>query len=309
MHIDWFDPNNSIGSTKTPSVTNNKAGSIRDNHGTILSLAPKTLTFNQNNVVHRIAKLNIGNAHAGDNYIIAAHPNSGVLQEAVIDPSSNISVPVETQGSGGSPSGGSGGAQAIPLDKSPTLTVWRTLWTERDQVTVPPAYPEAGLPLINGVVATELARACVDVKEYLPNQNVNVVGEFFRPAWSTDVKNQYSAASNSFEPSNTFWTVLMIGAFKHVNGYWGSFNENMAFVYNSQIDSDFQDQGERVSARQVVALHELGHAFGLDDIEENDTSNPGYETVMMICDVDDLLEYQSFSVSQLQTIQSQQKPQ
>ena len=45
---------------------------------------------------------------------------------------------------------------------TPMLTVWRTLWAELDELKLQPNnILAAGFPLIEGFVATELARACI----------------------------------------------------------------------------------------------------------------------------------------------------
>jgi hypothetical protein len=311
VHIDWFDPDNPIGSTKIPSDTNNIAASIRDNHGIILNLNPKTMVFNHNSSTRQSAKLNIGNAYAGDNYIIAAHPNSGVLSKAKIDSDSNITVPAATQGSGGSPSGGSGGAQGIPLDKSPTLTVWRTLWAEKDVMTH--NLETADAALIDGFVKWQLAGACIDLKEYSPNLSVTIAGDVPRPDWTQTLHDKYSAIRNSPFTSDTFWTVHTIGAFEHESDLHSEFvippNSNnplnTIYIFNTKIQASYPSSPENPdsnSAKRGTLLYELGHAFGLEDVtDENDAE---YNTIM---GGEGLLENQSFSTSQLRSIQSQSR--
>lgn len=333
VHIDWFDPDNPIGSTKTPSDSDNKAGSARDNHGTVVTLYPKILTFDQYSGVYGSAKLNIWAAHAGDNYIVAAHPNSEVLSRAKIDSSNNIAVPVATPESGAG-SGGSGGSgeeeESVALTKSPVITVWRTLWAERDRMFLPPTEPggeqtEASLPPIDGTVAMQLAAACVDLKEYLINESQDVLGEEERPVLSQEVWEHYASVRDSPKSSDTFWTVQMIGAFKHDDnneehegeeGYEPTyltgqyvfddvFDESMVFIFLQTINELNGDNAE--VARMRVVLHELGHVFGLEHATEQFTApgqpNPEYNTVMR----QGRHDYVLFSPLQLQTIQSRSR--
>jgi len=200
VFVDWFDPDNPRGSTITP---NHNGPGKRDNHG-IMKIEGKLtgetkLEFAAGTMQQQaICELTSNHeeqatqaAHAGDNYIVAAHPNSGVVGRAKIDASNNIAVPVTTSGgSGGSGSGGSGGSggtSSILLKKSDMLTVWRTLWVELDKTdyynSVIPSDPfgflignpndisEPEFAPIGGLVTTELARACIAVEEFLDNNS------------------------------------------------------------------------------------------------------------------------------------------
>ena len=160
VHIDWFDPDNPRGSTIVP---NHNGLGKRDNHGSIKSSDNNNcVTFKVGDGLYKNKGFEIISApadpndpasaiypHAGDNYIVAAHPNAGVVQRAIIDTNNsviknNIVIPISTSGGsggsssssssgGGSYSGGysSGGyisgGSGYMLPKTSVLTVWRTL--------------------------------------------------------------------------------------------------------------------------------------------------------------------------------------
>ncbi len=332
VNVMWFDPDNPMGSTKTP--TSNGYG-VRDNHGSITSLIPATLTFNlSNGTKTRSAALTIGSGYAGDNYIIAAHPNAGVLSSAEIESVIGVSggiegyrVAVTTTGSGGV---GSGGVVYWELKTSPVLTVWRTLWVERDKMSL--AF-QSGLEFetdyapIDGVVGSELARACISIENYLPNLNPTVTGTEFADA------SLLCSKRNSPLSTDSFWTVQLTSAFRSVNDdssnpdntlpnrthgiyykeekvigifYWTIDGQvelwNNYCLYPTQlIDSD----GRELLIRSTV-LHEIGHALGLSHYDNGQASvMKSQRTIPEQLSV----EYNKFSEEQICEIQSHSKPQ
>ena len=163
------------------------------------------------------------------------------------------------------------------------LTVWRTLWVELDQMKLNNSSVLAGIPLIDDFVATELARACIDIKPYSPNTTTWVSGpETLVYNWNSGPKSLASACRNLPQPSNTFWTVHMIGAFKgspenpNSNppmGMWYE-NTNTIFIFHEQIRLDVQEWNDNyqqtypvslIDFNRLNSLHEIGHALGLDD--------------------------------------------
>ena len=154
VHLAWFDPKNPKGSLKTLTSGNNKANTIRDNHGTVQFVNSPTLTFQTaTNVQYLPARLKFVKdpvtnpsayaAHAGDNYIVAAHPNSGVANkyrfqsddETLERPVDNVTYTVLDPTN----------PKKLQTEK---LTVWRTLWMELDKM-VPSDTLRASMPYQN----------------------------------------------------------------------------------------------------------------------------------------------------------------
>jgi hypothetical protein len=126
VHLARFDPNNPIGQ-KPPANTTNGQG-VRDNTGNL------NWAHNTNNSVIFNAKDDyqtkvciISPAHAGDNHIVAAHPNTGTLgQYRFQDDGKTLTRP--------------SGNNRVVLKKelhTDILTVWRTLWLELKQMAAP----------------------------------------------------------------------------------------------------------------------------------------------------------------------------
>ncbi|MGN0930924.1 MAG: hypothetical protein ACI4NP_04330, partial [Thermoguttaceae bacterium] len=316
VHVDWFDPDNPIGSTITAS---GYGKGKRDNHGTISQISSNVLTFDSQTKT-RLLTLTIDGGYAGDNYILAAHPNFGVMGRAEVR-NNNVVVPsIDNNASGGSSnSGGSSGGDyvyAANLDKTSMLTVWRSLWVERDQMTYTSdtgSVQTAAPVLIDGFVKTELARACVDVREYTPNprtvtQGVEVITALDPPS--------ISLVRDSPAPTDSFWTVLALASFRYdiSNNRLGQFTANTALVYQLAIETNIQTWNDARPDLQIedssdcsrrVSLHELGHAFGLMDKKaEQDKGVMSYKGIYTGLSPENL-EFEDF---ELRLIQSKSKP-
>lgn len=279
VHIDWFDSDNPVGSTKTP--THNGPGE-RDNHGDF-NMEDTTLTFGAGDR-QEWTTCTISPAHAGDNYIIAAHPNEGVISRASIDASNDIAVPVpipasssggsSSGGSGGTSSGGSGGMSYVPLKKSTMLTVWRTLNVECDAMYIPSGVDDGGIPLpyqdgdrlahipeIGEMAINAFADACIlpSVYEqpvsskYIPGYDelpvtYNSLGEegdiFTIGDEAVDVFDEYRFLPES---SPYFWTIHAIGAFDLLNnsdgimGYAPDQLHSTILLFGDLIESERND--------------------------------------------------------------------
>ena len=142
VHLDWFDPDNPVTSTLIPAPTNNKNGK-RDNNGAISNVDYKTLEFVYADNKVRTSKWTITNAYAGDNWLIAAHPNAGVVSKyefATADAPNNIFKGRTLM----YPKPG-GSLEKLPSSmQTKILTVWRTLWIELDQMAPPTAGSGSG---------------------------------------------------------------------------------------------------------------------------------------------------------------------
>lgn len=319
--VDWFDPDNPIDCTITAS---GYGKGKRDNHGTISQISSNVLTFNVvTGTRFGFVTLTINGGYAGDNYILAAHPNFGVMERAEVR-NNNVVVPVtDNNASGGSSSSGgsSGGddAYAAFLDKTSMLTVWRSLWVERDRMTL--TFPNesvltADSVLIDGIVETQLARACVDVKEYSPNNFVLVQGvEKDNPQayWEN-----YLTYRDCPVSSNSFWAIYSIGAFNTVRVSPTIRNGNVVAVYNWKIDAKLIEWNDRYPNSTIsdasllkrrIFLHELGHFLGLEHESTGvmwmDVNEEGE-----LRDLQSLIDSENivFTIDNLKTIQAQSMP-
>lgn len=272
VHVDWFDPDNPIGSTITAS---GYGKGKRDNHGTISQISSNVLTFDSQTKT-RLLTLTIDGGYAGDNYILAAHPNFGVMGRAEVR-NNNVVVPViDNNASGGSSSSGgsSGGDDAyVTLDKTSMLTVWRSLWVERDQMTytsVTGSVEIADPVPIDGIVSSELARGCITIRGDSPNTRPTVPGIY--SYGSTEESQNYTESRDLAMPTNTSWTLLSVGGFNS-DICAGFFVSNNIVVFSDLIILEVQDWNRDHEASysssdavRRTALHEIGHAFGLGDI-------------------------------------------
>ena len=291
VHLAWFDPNNPKGSTKTPG--SNWANTVRDNHGVISFVTSSTLAFT-GGVITMFATMKIDPAHAGDNYIVTAHPREGIQVNRnwrLHTDGKTVEYPT------------AGAYRTLDVNhQTPMLTVWRTLWAELDELKLQPNnIIAAGFPLIDGFVKSELARACIDIKPYSPNTTTWASGpEFLPDEWNKGPKTPKSIAAacrNSPQPSNTFWTIHMIGAFwQEGNSSYGVCyaGANTIFVFNNSITNrvDAWNQANPThplypispdQAKRRTSLHEIGHALGLDHAANGimlTGSTVGWETRM-----------------------------
>ena len=321
VHVDWFDPDNPIGSTITAS---GYGKGKRDNHGTISQISSNVLTFDaQTNT--RLLTLTIDGGYAGDNYILAAHPNLGVMGRAEVR-NNNVVVPViDNNASGGSSSSGGsseGDYAYVTLDKTSMLTVWRSLWVERDQMTytsVTGSVEIADPVPIDGIVSSELARGCITIRGYSPNTRPTVPGIY--SYGSTEESQNYTESRDLAMPTNTSWTLLSVGGFKS-DICAGFFVSNNIVVFSDLIVDEVQDWNRdhetTYSASDAVrrtALHEIGHAFGLGDItlDEGEEITDDHVGIMVTgagfdWDYRMAPENMAFTIDNLQQIQSRLCP-
>jgi len=131
INFGWFDPNHPIGSKKRENQNRDVAerchGLSWDNYGAIsLSSAPQLRFTSASNKVE-IIRYNVTSAYAGDNYIVAVHPNTGVVPRYRF--MSNSTTLTRPEGS----------SRVVLANwlRTATLTVWRTLWLELKQMKEP----------------------------------------------------------------------------------------------------------------------------------------------------------------------------
>ena len=302
IHYKVLDPDNyiSLGANQASDV--NYAGD--DNRYTPVFQGAVTIPANQ---LEAVATFVISDAYAGDNFIVVADTDSSAVASAALGTTMaeryRLVQPTTNQPA-----------------YSPLLTVWRTLWVERDQLTLAPNnVTQAGFPSIGGVVTSELARACIDVKDYAYNNVTSIsASEFSNVVSQSDVANIGLPGRNSPQPTNNFWTVQVIGAFraKPAQTILGHYGNNAILVYNWTLENAVtewnQTNNDNIGIDEFklrTVLHELGHAFSLEHSlegimytfdDELDT-NPNIEQRMETAN----LEFTQLNILKLQ---SQAKP-
>lgn len=135
--VDWYDPNNAISDEQPQSRMRHQ----RDNWGEIV-VSVDHVKFTAAERSKRI-RLEITQAQPGDNYIIAAHPNDGVAGTYVVETKEQYDKSNYTGVAGRTllypePSDLFYDCSELPTSlHTSVLTVWRTLWIERCQMTDP----------------------------------------------------------------------------------------------------------------------------------------------------------------------------
>ena len=239
LHLDWFDPDNPVGSLVAP--TTNGSGT-RDNYGSMI-LSPTTLEFTaaDNSEKYVLCTFEYDantkkSAHAGDNYIVAAHPNEDVLEKYVFanTQQEQLSTSIKKAVAGRTllypESGGHfDGFETVHGNlQTPVLTVWRTLWVELDRMALldpnPNGVPRPDEPNIS-LAESELAEACIDVQKvpevWNPTttaQSEEILGETTNPNFKKISIGDNGAGgcrdTKLEQVSNSFWLVHGIGAYK-----------------------------------------------------------------------------------------------
>ena len=212
---------------------------------------------------------------AGDNFIVVADTN----EQRVIDAElGTTTVNLECY-------------KVQPIDgvTSPhtdLLTVWRTLWVECDRLQyyaesrptpINPnwkpnnPYATLGVPnpadYLGGFVASELARACVEVRVYEPNENQPNIG--FNVMTAAEINTMMGVGRDSPVASIDFWTVRVIMATAQdtlqPNALYGRYypSQNTAVIFYETIRSLYPNASQSTihTAIQRVLLHEIGHAL------------------------------------------------
>ena len=309
--VKWFDPSNPIQYEGCPVPTNNGAGK-RDNSG-YATLDNLTLTINSGFQSCNV-QLTINGGYAGDNYIIATHPNSGILDNATINTSNQIGIFSTETGSGGTTF-----FDSSSFTTSSTLTVWRTLWAERDRLTYTNSSNQqviADLPPVDGLVESELARACIKIREYPLTLNTTV-----RPIGCEYTNYDILNTARSIpQATNTFWSILLVGAFRRHNNdgesakILGAHYNNSTHVigiYNWTITNNIDSwnvsgegptvtDSQRIEVTRQVVLHEIGHALGLSHVNQNSNLMKSEHNPSQRLEV----QNRSFTNEQIRTIQS-----
>ena len=300
VFVDWFDPDNPRGSTKSPTQN---GPDVRDNHGVLYFWddAPENsedMTFGRlifaggtqqqwksceltsDHAPEKPNQIVVQAAHAGDNYIIAAHPNKYVVQDYLLkSDGKTLSYP-----------NASGGMTTLPTNlRSDMLTVWRTLNVELD-VCYWPYYPPGDLTApLDGLVATQLARACVVTKEFSPNLNGGP--NIDNPMSYWDAQDAVEDGRDIYGNSRAFWTVRIVTMSRLIlndpqanpsgdtqGHFWPAANGISIYLQrwlDYQVEWNMTDAQTKDRVRQTV-LHELAHLL-IDGDEGRVVDDPFFD--------------------------------
>ena len=303
VHLILFDPANAL-----------PGGKLGDNNGeaklngtallneTTFVLSADTLHIDPtrpNNPYANVV-LQIAQAHAGDNYIVAVHPNTGVIETYEFChtncPGQDGNVLYHP---GFRPTDDVSSFMPVPWPLySQLLTVWRTLHVECDAMpyiphpTIPNAFllPPCPSIFLGGFVASELARACVEIREFTPNlnqpdpgSNPMTVDDYIDIVGFTGIAS--GDGRDAPVPSNDFWTVRVVMTskiFENAHNYFPNIDpnkhllglydpeRNTIFLFLETILAYYPNMNHTVYssigiAVQKTLLHEIGHVLIDDD--------------------------------------------
>ena len=293
LHLDWFDPANPIGSLVEP--TTNGHGT-RDNYGSI-TLAPTTLEFTSadNGVKHVLCTFEYDantkkSAHAGDNYIVAVHPNEGCVEKYRFEEEEHY-ITSNYYGTIGRTlmypePGRFGDYEELPGNlQTEMLTVWRTLWVECDHMALPDPNPmgltqppKPDISLAHDAFLT----TCVDVQEVPDDWNPRPTALFASPIGETTNPNYLGVSTNCRDialnqVTETFWCVHGIGANEEIEGRSGVATRapdgGSFFVFRKTIFDDVESASPNEPMVGGVegqwartTYHEIMHYFDFTDV-------------------------------------------
>ena len=291
LHLDWFDPDNPIGSLVEP--TTNGHG-LRDNYGSI-TLTPTMLEFTASDNGVKYALCTFVKAHAGDNYIVAVHPNEGVVEKYVLADEQQC----YTAGSGvvgrtllyPLVGGLFGGYALLPLVlQTQANTVWKSLWLELDGMKGPdPNIPMMDSPLEpdpSSLIAA-MKDAHVEAKKVLPDRNPRPMAQHKKFLAKSDLINNFKDVSASCrdikleQVTNDYWCIHGIGAYTGTpigalgvatyisDGgsfflYWEAICAEVNKAPAMYIGNDQETKRKTLLSR--TTYHEIMHYFGFEDI-------------------------------------------
>jgi len=249
------------------------------------------------------ATFEINSAHAGDNYIVVAMPNSESCDAVSIQtvPDAEGICDYKTPGF----DGGNGSVPVSENHKTSLLTVWRTLWLEVDQLQYEDEVAEE--PSWNGInmenIYSELQKACITVNIVPVTANSNkIINTNLRAIEHTSF---YYDVNNKRDIANTesFWSIQMVMAFSRIDStvnsaIMGTAYNNMIYIFNDTIEENMDVY------KDVVILHEIVHALGYGhDEQENVLMSPDVSF-----DLNDPRANDDLLARYIRCIQSQNKP-
>ena len=237
--------------------------------------------------------MTILDAHAGDNYIVAAYPDEDGILQYRLNPINGVTV----EHPSGNPDDPDSTYTYENVVKTEKLTVWRTLNVECDVMEYYPGATNTGTVItppnpslyLDDFVASELARACVVTSVYTPNTHQPIVGhnpmtesELLQLFGDTFDSNHLPVPDPSATPITTgrdlamdanpsdFWAVRIVMASSDAADTAGCFisEKNTILVYHDTVNFFIQYWNNTHSAHanldanlRRTVLHEIGHAL------------------------------------------------
>ena len=290
VFANYFDPLNRYGSDKeiVASYLNGvrKYSGSRDNNGSVTALNENEcaleLVFTNSDTnsgkTQKTFSFTFEVANAGDNYIIAVHPNNiidtryEIRDLEIIDINDDSTYDFELVYHNDDSS-----LPSVIVNSSlisPVLNVWRTLHIEKDVLTrtEPDNSVTAAVePFTNGFVTSELSRACIVLEECADNDNYtiescDIIINSTQSGLVVDPSTPLpTARDNSSSPY--YWVIYGIGAFSSSSqSILGITTDHRFYIFNDTIKSMCNNDSYLIYIyQQGVALHEICHLFQLAD--------------------------------------------
>jgi hypothetical protein len=282
LYFNIFDADNFIGlgnndNNATTWVGNDNYASLSTTTGSV-TIAMGTISVTLTIIVYPdnytgtkltgdATTIVIDSAHAGDNFIVVADTDQANINAAALGTTENTRY-----------------KETHNYTQTDLLTVWRTLNVELDVanwVGMPDG--ETKVPL-DGLVADELARACIVTKEYEDNNTpAPEVGDSGASYDDIDAITDVSIANNGRDipvTDSEFWTVRIV-TIPYLNtsplpsttaGFYASGYNTICICYETayNIVSNWNETNDYVNYSDTIArtvLHEICHGL-IDDFEQ-----------------------------------------
>lgn len=315
LNLRSFDPDNSLPDGATDTVLDGD----RSLYNAICEIAYDNVSNYDFESVVTIAALTSsgeatvqfsGTGHPGDNYLVAIRSDASFAGFR-IDPFHPTDLDYLTVNSVSNGSGGSGGTTETWTDlpgnlHTPTLTIWRTLWTEGDSMRDPATQSDDGMrgvfndenslvdderfdptPAPTGLLETEFARACITVRDLPATYNTHTEGYFEHNIRFANVQPGRFAHVRDVTSYDDFWSAHLMACYEYEVPVDGDPNEEDAFLGMSlgsavTFEETIRDLSQnrvgsvdRETLRTRTVVHEVLHRFFGDHLRPAPNPDPG----------------------------------
>ena len=280
VNLKSFDPINMLHYEFNPDEGDNY-GALVNWHNSLRFDAsiPKTFPQHDDNTAQvQYYYGAINPAHAGDNYILAVHPNAVGLNSIRLTANK---LNLERRHNDG------GWVHLDENMESGILEVWRTLNVECDTMlyidapvpfVTPLITPPSPSDYLTGLVKEGLADACVVTKIFTPNPNqAPSPGRnpltWIHEGWLLNGAPGVHSGRNISGNSHFFWTVRAVVSSRAPSGprhnHLGTFycGHNTIVLWYARIKEWLEEKGANLSGgafdeiMQYIMLHEIGHVL------------------------------------------------